>query len=85
VTVHLPVQSFVQIPVGGLITRGENYIVGVLENEVVRFRTVKVATTDGTVVSLTDGLKAGERVVINLPNDVTNGSRVQPVTVARAR
>ena len=56
-----------------------------LENEVVRFRTVKVATTDGAIVSLTDGLKAGERVVINLPNDVTNGSRVQPVTIARAR
>jgi RND family efflux transporter MFP subunit len=85
VTLHLPLQSYVQIPVGGLISRGENHIVGVLENELVRFRTVKVATTDGAIVSLTDGLKAGEKVVINLPNDVTNGSRVQPVTIARNR
>jgi multidrug efflux pump subunit AcrA (membrane-fusion protein) len=68
-----------------LITRGENHVVGVLENEVVRFRTVKVSSTDGAIVSLSDGLKAGERVVINLPNEVTNGSRVQPVTVARTR
>jgi membrane fusion protein, multidrug efflux system len=85
VTLHVPIASFVQIPVSGLITRGEENIVGILENEVVRFRTVKVASTDGATVSLTEGLKAGERVVINLPNEVTNGSRVQPVTVARNR
>ena len=85
VTLHVPIKSHIQIPVTGLITRGEDNIVGVLENDVVRFRTVTVASTDGTTVSLTDGLKAGERVVINLPNEVTNGSRVQPVTVARNR
>lgn len=85
VTLHVPIQSYVQIPVGGLITRGENHVVGLLEDETVRFRTVKVASTDGAVVSLADGLKAGERIVINLPNEVTNGSRVQPVTVARNR
>jgi RND family efflux transporter MFP subunit len=85
VTLHVPIRSYIQIPVGGLITRGEDHVVGVLDNDVVRFRTVKVATTDGAVVSLLDGLKAGERIVINLPNEVTNGSRVQPVTVARNR
>ena len=66
-----------------LITRGEDNIVGVLDNDVVRFRTVTVASTDGATVSLPDGLKPGERIAINLPNEVTNGSRVQPVTVAR--
>jgi membrane fusion protein, multidrug efflux system len=85
VALHVPIQSFIQIPVGALITRGENHVVGVLDNEIVRFRTVKVASTDGATVSLTDGLKAGERIVINLPNEVTNGSRVQPVTLARNR
>jgi RND family efflux transporter MFP subunit len=85
VTLHVPIQSYVQIPVGALITRGENHVVGVLDNDIVRFRTVKVASTDGAVVSLSDGLKTGERIVINLPNEVTNGSRVQPVTLARNR
>jgi RND family efflux transporter MFP subunit len=85
VTLHVPINSFIQVPVGALITRGEDNVVGVLENDVVRFRTVSVASTDGAIVSLTDGLKAGERVVINLPNEVTNGSRVQPVTLARTR
>jgi RND family efflux transporter MFP subunit len=85
VTLHVPIKSHIQIPVAALITRGEDNIVGVLENDVVRFRTVNVASTDGATVSLTEGLKAGERVVINLPNEVTNGSRVQPVTMARNR
>jgi hypothetical protein len=83
VTLHVPVTSYIQIPVSGLITRGEDNLVGILENDVVRFRTVKVASTDGAIVSLADGLKAGERVAINLPNEVTNGSRVQPVSLAK--
>ena len=85
VTLHVPIKSHVQIPVAGLITRGEDNVVGILEKDIVRFRTVQVASTDGATVSLTGGLQAGERIVINLPNEVTNGSRVQPVTVARAR
>jgi membrane fusion protein, multidrug efflux system len=85
VTLHVPIKSYIQIPVAGLITRGEDHIVGVLEDDLVRFRTVTVASTDGTSVSLSAGLKAGERIVINLPNEVTNGSRVQPIAVARNR
>jgi hypothetical protein len=85
VTLHVPIKSYVQIPVAGLITRGEDNVVGILEKDTVRFRTVQVASTDGATVSLTDGLQTGERIVINLPNEVTNGSRVQPVTVARTR
>jgi hypothetical protein len=45
---------------------------------------VKVATTDGAIVSLLDGLKPGEKVAINVPDEVTNGSRIQPIE-ARGR
>jgi membrane fusion protein, multidrug efflux system len=83
VTLHVPVKSYIQIPVAGLITRGDDNVVGVLDDDIVRFRTVTVATTDGATISLSDGLQAGERVVINLPNEVTNGSRVQPVILAK--
>jgi len=40
--------------------------VAVLEGEVLRFRPVKVASTDGAVVSLNDGLRPGERIAINV-------------------
>jgi membrane fusion protein (multidrug efflux system) len=78
-TLHVPVQSYPQIPVTALLTRGNENIVAVLENDTVRFRTVKVASTDGSTVSLADGLKPGEKIAINVPDEVTNGSRVQPV------
>jgi membrane fusion protein, multidrug efflux system len=78
-TLHVPVQSYPQIPVTALLTRGNENVVAVLENDTVRFRTVKVASTDGSTVSLADGLKPGEKIAINVPDEVTNGSRVQPV------
>jgi hypothetical protein len=58
--------------------------VAVLEGEVLRFRPVKVASTDGAVVSLNDGLRPGERIAINVPDEVTDGSRIQPVGVSKA-
>ena len=85
VTLHVPVQSYPQIPVTALLTRGNENVVAVLENNTVRFRTVKVASTDGSTVSLADGLKPGEKIAINVPDEVTSGSRVQPIDGTRSR
>jgi RND family efflux transporter MFP subunit len=84
-TLHIPIKGHQQIPISGLITRGEDYFVAVVDNDVLRFKPIKVASTDGSVVNVADGLAVGERVAINLPDEVTNGSRVQPVTAARTR
>src|SRR5437879_4293516 len=83
VTLKVPVQSYPQIPVTALLTRGNENVVAVLENNTVRFRTVKVASTDGSTVSLADGLKPGEKIAINVPDEVTNGSRVQPIAATK--
>jgi hypothetical protein len=85
VTLHVPIKSYPQIPVTGLLTRGTDQFVAVLDDNVVRFKTVKVASTDGRVVSLADGIAPGEKVVINLPDEVTSGSRVQAVAAAKPR
>jgi membrane fusion protein, multidrug efflux system len=78
-TLHVPVKSYPQIPVTALLTRSNENVVAVLENNTVRFRPVKVASTDGSTVSLAEGLQPGEKIAINVPDEVTNGSRVQPV------
>ena len=83
VTLHVRVESYPQIPVTALLTRGNENVVAVLEDNVVRFRPVKVASTDGATVSLADGLKPGERIAINVPDEVTNGSRIQPIVASR--
>jgi membrane fusion protein (multidrug efflux system) len=79
VTIHIPIKSYPQIPVSGLIVRGAENFVAVLENDVLRFTPIKVATTDGNTISIADGLKTGERIAVNLPDEVSNGSRVQPI------
>jgi RND family efflux transporter MFP subunit len=79
VTLQVAVQSYPQIPVTALINRGNESLVAVLDKDVVRFRPVKVALTDGSTVSLADGLKPGEKIAINVPDEVTNGSRIQPI------
>jgi len=82
-TLHVKVQSYPQIPVTALLTRGNENVVAVLEDDVVRFRPVKVASTDGATVSLADGLRPGEKIAINVPDEVTNGSRIQPILASR--
>jgi hypothetical protein len=79
VTLHVPVPSYPEIPVAALIVRGTNtFIANLAGDNTVRLQSVKVATTDGMVVSLADGAHIGERVVLNLPDEVSDGSRVRP-------
>ena len=83
VTLHVPLPSYPEIPVSALTVRGSNTSVAVVdESGIVRFRPVKVAQTDGVRVSLSEGVKQGERVAINLPDEVADGSTVQPVALA---
>jgi hypothetical protein len=79
VTLHVPIKQYPQIPVTALITRGDTSFVAVLSDDVVRLKPVKVASTDGATVSIAEGLQTGEKVAINVPDEVTDGSRVQPV------
>ena len=85
VTLHIPIKSYPQIPISGLIVRGTDNFAAVVDNNVLRFKPIRVASTDGTLVSVADGLTFDERIAINLPDEVSNGSRVQPVASARAR
>jgi RND family efflux transporter MFP subunit len=84
VTLHIPIESRIQIPVTALLTRANENYVAVLNNDQVRFQNVKVSSTDGSVVSLADGLNAGEKVAINVPDELTDGSRIQPLLRTRA-
>ena len=84
VTLHVPVQSYPEIPVAALIVRGTNtFIANVGKDSTVRMQPVKVATTDGLVASLADGARIGESVVLNLPDEVSDGSRVRPIESKR--
>jgi RND family efflux transporter MFP subunit len=84
VTLHLPLPSYPEIPVAGLMVRGtRTFVADVGQDSLVHFRSVTVATTDGIKVSLADGANAGDHVALNLPDEVADGSKIQPVTATR--
>ncbi len=84
VTLHIPVQSYPEIPVAGLIVRGTRTMIADLaSDQTVHLRPVTVANTDGIVASLADGVTVGQQVAINLPDEVGDGARVQPQAVGR--
>jgi hypothetical protein len=49
----------------------------------VHLRPVTVATTDGIRAMLSEGATVGQKVAINLPDEVNDGGRVQPVAGGR--
>ena len=84
VTLHVPVSSYPEIPVAALLTRGAStYIANVGADSTVRLQQVKVANTDGMHVSLAEGGRVGERVALNLPDEVSDGSRIRPIEGGR--
>lgn len=80
-TLQAPVESYARIPVNALITRGRDRFAAVVgDDSKIAFRPITVASSDGNTVDVSDGLKVGERVAINIADEVTDGSRVQVVT-----
>jgi len=78
VTLHVPIRSYPEIPVAGLIVRGtRTFLAAVGEDQTVHLSPVTVARTDGTSAALSDGATVGQRVALNLPDEVGDGSRVQ--------
>jgi membrane fusion protein (multidrug efflux system) len=82
-TLHVPLVSQPQIPVTALLMRSDQSSIAMVDGEVVKFRPVKVASTDGATITIADGVKAGDKIAINVPDEVTDGSRIQPVGAVR--
>ena len=79
VTLHIPITSYPQIPVSGLLARGGESFVATVENDTLRYKPVRIGSTDGNVVTIAHGLRPGDRIAINLPDEVSDGSRIQPI------
>ncbi len=84
VTLHLRVKSYPQIPVSALLVRGDqNYVAAVDNDGMVKLRSIRIVSTDGDNVSVGDGVAPGDHVAINLPPEITDGGRIQPVLASK--
>jgi RND family efflux transporter MFP subunit len=79
VAIHIPIKSLPQIPVSGLLVRGNESFVAMIENDRLRYKPIRIASTDGNTVTVAEGLRPGDRIAINLPDEVADDSKVQPV------
>lgn len=81
VTLHVPLPGYPEVPVAALVQRGSNtFVADVEKDSLVHLQAVTVASTDGINASIAAGAAVGTRVALNLPDEVTDGSRVRAVT-----
>jgi RND family efflux transporter MFP subunit len=85
-TLHVPVTSATQVPVGALITRGNDQFVAVVGSDSrLHYIKVAVASTDGDIVNLAGGIKPGTRIAVDLPAEAADGGLVQPAQSPAAK
>jgi RND family efflux transporter MFP subunit len=85
VSLLIPTKSFVEVPAPALITREGKSYVGVIDGDSrVKFTPIDIAGTDGKVIRIANGLGEGARLVLNLPNTVGDGSKVNPAPLPAA-
>jgi RND family efflux transporter MFP subunit len=78
VELHIPrkVLSLI-VPAEAIIFNADGLHVAVLKDGTAHFRKVTVTRDFGTSVEVSDGLEAGDQVILNPPVDLADGSKVQ--------
>jgi RND family efflux transporter MFP subunit len=82
-SLQVPLEKYIQIPATALLVRQAKTFVAAVDQDRVRFRPIIVAGTDGAQIAVSKGVAEGDVLVINLPDEVTDGDRVQPVAPRR--
>jgi membrane fusion protein, multidrug efflux system len=82
VILHLKVPAAPQVPLNALVLRDNRQYVAVPDDSnVLHFRPVQVESTDGASVRIADGIRPGEKVAVNVPDEVADGSKIQPIAM----
>jgi RND family efflux transporter MFP subunit len=76
VAFNLKPTSFVQVPASALLFRATGPQVAVIDNGTVKFKDVTIARDNGNFVELASGLSPGEKVALNISNQIAEGDRV---------
>ncbi len=84
VAFHLKPTSFVQVPASALMFRTSGPQVALISDKgTVKFQDVAIARDNGNFVEIASGLTAGDRVALNISNQIANGDRVTVKEEAR--
>jgi RND family efflux transporter MFP subunit len=73
---HIETGGAVEVPAAAMMFRAKGPQVAVLDGNHVRFRDVMIAQDNGTTVALASGVTAGDKVVLNISSQITDGDEV---------
>ena len=70
-------RAFVQIPAGALLFRAGGPQVAVTQpDSTIKFKDVQIGRDNGNTVEIESGLADGDRVALNINNQIEDGSKV---------
>ena len=76
-TFHLKPTTFVQIPASALLFRAAGPQVAVVDKfDTVKFQDVTIARDNGNLIEIASGLSEGDRVAVNISNQIADGEKV---------
>jgi hypothetical protein len=78
-SLRVKVPSLPIVPLDAVIVRGEQLLAAVVKNERVSMVPIVPGLSDGTTLQVKSGLQGGELVALNLPTQLEDQSRIQPV------
>jgi membrane fusion protein, multidrug efflux system len=84
VTLQVKLTPLPQIPAAALVVRGDETYAGVVATQDggaarIHYRKLKIADDDGQLVRVTDGLRGGETVALDVGDSVEEGAAIQVV------
>ena len=75
---HIPRRTpSLSVPAGAIIFNKDGVQVAVVDNGVARLRKISIARDRGAEVEVRDGIKAGDRVILNPAVELADGDRVE--------
>lgn len=69
--------NVLKVPTSAMFRKGDGWAVYVDENGRAQLRTIEIGERSGLEAEVTNGLKAGDRVVLHPPDTLTDGTRIE--------
>jgi RND family efflux transporter MFP subunit len=78
VSFQVPETGLVEVPAAALVFRPSGSVVAVIDKEnTVSFHKVAIALDNGNVIEIASGISAGDKVALNISDQITSGETVE--------
>jgi hypothetical protein len=77
-TFQVPETGLVEVPASALVFQPSGPVVAVIDKEnQVSFHKVAIARDNGNIIEIASGISAGDKIALNISNQITSGETVE--------